>query len=225
MNKLVNVTSLLILVPALLFSAYIGLDIPIDSLGITGQEIPHKESVFLCAAFICFLLHFFRSLKRWTALYIVSQKAQFKFSYKLATKRKYRIITYTFIEILFLLLFAYAFYTLTITSLAMTCMLIISALDSFFFVLIGFNKFKIIVTSKAVFVADREVISLYLKGLRKVSIHQQSIYFDYIKDIQLFFPLNCFEEKDVSSFLSTIDNLTDNNKVYFSNTNKYFKRK
>ena len=225
MNKLVNVISLLILVPTLLFSVYIGLDIPIDSLGITGQEIPNKESVFLCAAFICFLLHLFRSLKRWTALYIVSQKAQFKFSYKLATKRKYRIITYTFIEVIFLLLLAYAFYTLTITSLAMSCMLVISALDSLLFVVVGFNRFKVIVTSKAVFIADREVISLYLKGLRKVSIHQQSIYFDYIKDIQLFFPLNCFEEKDVSSFLGTIDKLTDNNKVYFSNTNKYFKRK
>ena len=32
-------------------------------------------------------------------------------------------------------------------------------------------------------------------------------------------------EVAVSSFLGTIDKLTDNNKVYFSNTNKYFKRK
>lgn len=214
----------MIIIPMLLLGVYVGLDVPIDSFGITGQEIPYKSSVFLIGAFLCFLFHFFRSLKRWTSLYIVNKKNQFKWSVKIGSGRKKRTITYTTIEILFMLILSFAFYKLTPVSIAISLTLLISALDSFCFLIYGLNKFKIIVSSKAVFISDREVYSLYFKGLRKISIHQQSVYFDYIKGIQLHFPLDCFEEKDVSSFLNTINNLIDKDRVYFSKTQKYFKR-
>ena len=70
-------------------------------------------------------------------------------------------------------------------------------------------------SSKALIVADREVVLLYFKGLRKVTIHQQTVYFDYIKDLQLSFPTNCIEPKDQEAFFELLKAQFNPDKVYF----------
>ena len=72
------------------------------------------------------------------------------------------------------------------------------------------------ITSKAVVAADRDVSVLYFSGLRKVSIHQQSIYFDYIKGLQLSFPIDCMEKDQHDVFFNVLEEQVDTEKVFIT---------
>ena len=224
MNKFVNLVTLVVVFPLILFSVYIGLDIPIDSLGITGSEIPYQKEVFYIGTFICGLFHLLRSVKRWSALKVANKINQFKWSARIGKKRRGRVITYLFLEIFLMLCFSIAFFKLTPSSFSICSLLILSSIDSLFFVFFGKNKYRISVSSKAIVIADREVQVIYFKGLRKISIHQQSIFFEYIENLQLFFPLNSLEEKDVSVFFNELNKLIDRERVYLGNTHKFVKK-
>jgi hypothetical protein len=76
--------------------------------------------------------------------------------------------------------------------------------------------FRIGLSSKALIVADREVTLLYFNGLRKVTIHQSSIYFDYIKGLQLSFPLDCIPEDRMDEFFQELEGSINKDKVFFS---------
>ena len=224
MNKFVNLVTLVVVFPLILFSVYIGLDIPIDSLGITGSEIPYQKEVFYIGTFICGLFHLLRSVKRWSALKVANKINQFKWSARIGKKRRGRVITYLFLEIFLMLCFSIAFFKLTPSSFSICSLLILSSIDSLFFVFFGKNKYRISVSSKAIVIADREVQVIYFKGLRKISIHQQSVFFEYIENLQLFFPLNSLEEKDVSIFFNELNKLIDRERVYLGNTHKFVKK-
>jgi hypothetical protein len=82
------------------------------------------------------------------------------------------------------------------------------------------NNFRVGITSKAVLVSDREIILIYLAGLRKVSISQQTVYFDYIQDLQLSFPIDCVEVSERSTFFTSLEAQLDPNRVLFQNTSQ-----
>ncbi len=84
------------------------------------------------------------------------------------------------------------------------------------FLLVGLLRkgFRVGVTTKAVIMADRDVQLVYFSGLRKVSIHQDSLYFDYIKDLQLFFPLDSIDPQDRDSFFDSLSDQLDKDKVF-----------
>ena len=223
MNSFVNLLSLFVLIPLLLFSVYVGMDIPIDSFGITGSEIPYQYEVFYIGTFICSLFHGLRSVKRWTALKIANKTSQFKWSALIGEKRRKRVVTYLGLEVFLMLCLSIAFISLCDSSISLFLILILSAIDSFIFIIYGKNKYRISLSSKAIIIADREVKVIYFKGLRKLSIHQQSVFFDYIEDLQLFFPLNALEEQDVSIFFNELNKLIDRERVYLGNTHKFIK--
>ena len=224
MNKFVNLVTLVVVFPLILFSVYIGLDIPIDSLGITGSEIPYQKEVFYIGTFICGLFHLLRSVKRWSALRVANKISQFKWSARIGKKRRGRVVTYLFLEIFIMICLSIAFFKLTSSSFSLYGLLVLSSIDSLFFIVFGKNKYRISVSSKAIVIADREVQVIYFKGLRKISIHQQSIFFEYIENLQLFFPLNSLEEKDVSVFFNELNKLIDRERVYLGNTHKFLKK-
>jgi hypothetical protein len=91
------------------------------------------------------------------------------------------------------------------------------SLDSIVFVFLGKDKFRVGLSSKAIFVADREIILIYFTGLRKITVHQQTIFFDYINDLQLTFPLNCIREENRPSFFESLDNTVDKDRVFMDN--------
>jgi hypothetical protein len=90
-------------------------------------------------------------------------------------------------------------------------------LDSLVFTLIGRNKYRVGLSSKAILVADREIILIYFVGLRKVAIQQQTVYFDYINNLQLTFPLDCIEEQNKHDFFEALHTVIDKDRVFFSN--------
>jgi hypothetical protein len=80
------------------------------------------------------------------------------------------------------------------------------------------SNFRVGITSKAILVSDREIILIYLAGLRKVSVSQQTVYFDYIQDLQLSFPIDCVEPAERAAFFTTLEAQLDPDRVLFQNT-------
>jgi hypothetical protein len=104
-------------------------------------------------------------------------------------------------------------------ALFISSVLLFFSLESLLFLLVNSrNKFRVGLTSKAVLVSDREIILIYLAGLRKVSVSQQTIYFDYIQDLQLSFPIDCIEENERQGFFKNLEAQLNPDRVLFQNT-------
>ena len=95
---------------------------------------------------------------------------------------------------------------------------LILALDTILFPLINGKEFRVGLSSKAILVADREIVLIYLNGLRKVSVSQQTIYFDYIEELQLSFPLDCIEPGQKTEFFEALEGQIDRDRVLFHHT-------
>ena len=148
---------------------------------------------------------------------IVSRKAKFKWNAPVSKARARRVFTYLILEALVMAFAGIALYKITPLAWMPALGYLFGALDSVVFAMIGGrHRYRIGLSSKALIVADREVTILYFKGLRKVSVHQQSIYFDYVKGLQLSFPSNCVEENNRAEFFEMLEDQLDPEKVYFS---------
>ena len=92
------------------------------------------------------------------------------------------------------------------------------SLENIIFLLVGSrNRFRVGISSKAVIVADREVTIGYFSGLRQVTLGTESIYFDYIKNLQLSFPTDCIDEEHIDSFRSSVKSMIDRDRVFVRN--------
>jgi hypothetical protein len=127
------------------------------------------------------------------------------------------VATYNLIEVTVMVVLSFGLYTITKESIIPAIVFLAFGLDSLVFTLIGRNKYRVGLSSKAILVADREIILIYFVGLRKVAIQQQTVYFDYINNLQLTFPLDCIEEQNKHDFFEALHTVIDKDRVFFSN--------
>ncbi|XOV66785.1 MAG: hypothetical protein ACFHU9_14260 [Fluviicola sp.] len=218
MNRFINAVLLFFTLVTAFVAIYVGFDLPFGILKTTGSEIPYVDYVFHGLGLFLFIIVLRRSYRRWMAIRIVSRPNKFKWNHAVSQERKVRVIIYNVLEFFVYVFAASMLYWLTERAWAPVLALLFAALDNLILTL--FNKFyRVGLTSKAVIVADREVVVLYFTGLRKVSLHQQTVYFDYIKDLQLSFPTDCIPKEQRSDFFQMLEQQVDRDKVYFSKTN------
>lgn len=196
---------------------FIGFDIPFDSFGITGSEIPYRFELFAGLGFILFIIQLRRTTRRWMAVSMVSKLDRFQWNKPVSLSRKKRVATYNLIEVSVMAVLSVGLYSITKESLIPALIFLAFSVDSFVFTLVGRNKYRVGLSTKAILVADREIILIYFTGLRKVAIHQQTVYFDYINNLQLTFPLDCIEEENKQEFFEGLHKVIDKDRVFFSN--------
>lgn len=219
MNSFINVLLLVITFPTMLLSVFVGFDLPIELLKTSGARIPFRFEVFLGLGLLYAVISLRRSVRRWMGVRMTSQKAKFVWNGEISRERKQRVILYTVIESTLLFFLAAAYYFVTKEALFISSVLLFFSLESLLFLLVNSrNKFRVGLTSKAVLVSDREIILIYLAGLRKVSVSQQTIYFDYIQDLQLSFPIDCIEESERQGFFKNLEAQLNPDRVLFQNT-------
>ena len=215
MNRFINAVLLFFTLVTAFIAIYVGFDLPISFLRTTGAYLQNADEIFLGLGVLMFMIVLRRSYRRWMAIRIVSKTAKFKWSAPVSTQRKKRIYTYTSLEIVVYTFGALGLYFLTDRAWVPAIALSFAVLDNII-LLTATRYFRVALSSKALIVADREVVLLYFKGLRKVTIHQQTVYFDYIKDLQLSFPTNCIEPKDQEAFFELLKAQFNPDKVYFT---------
>jgi len=188
---------------------------PISFLRVTGSNLPYKNEIFMGIGLFIMILLVRKSIRRWMGMRIVSNIKKFKWNQAVSTRRKNRVRTYLLLETAVMAFAGIALYKLASEAIYPAIAMLFGAFDNFLLALFS-SKYRVGLSSKALIVADREVTLLYFKGLRKVSIHQQSVYFDYIKELQLSFPLDCIQEEEQEEFFKALEGQLDRDKVFFS---------
>lgn len=215
MNRFINAVLLFLTLITALIAIYVGFNLPLGILKTSGAEIPFVDYILQGLGLLMFIIVLRRTYRRWMAMRILSRLDKFKWNQPVSKERKSRVIIYTVLEVFVYVFAALVLYTLTDRAWAPAAALLFAALDNVLLVAMS-KRYRVGLTSKAIIVADREVVVLYFTGLRKVSLHQQTVYFDYIKDLQLSFPLNCLSEEKKEAFFTILEEQVDRDKVYFS---------
>jgi hypothetical protein len=218
MNSFINLLLLAISLPTLLLSVFVGFDLPIDFLHTTGKRLPFSMQVYLVLGLVLLIIGLRRSIRRWMGVSMVKQQTKFIWNQPISSERKKRVFVYNSLEALVFLSLLIAHLYLTQAAFFIALTYFILTLDAVLFLLINGKEFRVGLSSKAILVADREVILIYLNGLRKVSVSQQTIYFDYIEELQLSFPLDCIEPSQKSSFFDALEGQIDRDRVLFQHT-------
>jgi len=218
MNKFINLLLLFFAIPTMFFTIVVGFDFPLTFLNTTGAQLEVRFEIFLGLGLILLIINLRRSVRRWMGMRLVNQLSKFKWNSLVSKERIKRVYVYNFLEALVMLAFGFGLYYVSTEAWMPLIAMIFGAVDSIFFAIFGAstNKFRTGLTSKALIIADRDVIVLYFNGLRKVSPQQQSIYFDYIKDLQLSFPTDCIREDEQAGFFKVLKETLNPEKVYFS---------
>jgi hypothetical protein len=198
------------------FSVFVRFDLPLEMFKTTAGQLPYRFELFLGFGLMLLVISVRRTIRRWVGIRMVNQTNKFKWSGKISGARKQRVIVYTMIESAVLVLFGLAFIGLTRDAWFPAVVMVFFGLEGIVYLMINAkNKFRVGLSSKAILTVDREVILLYMEGLRKVSVSQQTIYFDYIQDLQLSFPTDCIEENERADFFENLKQSVNREKVLF----------
>jgi hypothetical protein len=220
MNKFINVVLIFVLFPTMLLTILIGFDISIDVFKIrtTGAALPFRFEILLGLGLFILIVNVRRSVRRWMGMRLVNQIEKFKWNQPMSDERIKRVRTYNFLEGFVMLFVAVTLYVVSPEAWMPAIGFAFCTLDNLIFTLVGIRgkRFRAGITSKAVITADREVNLVYFAGLRKVTIHQQSMFFDYIKELQLSFPVDSIQEEQRDEFFDVLEGLLDRDKVFIT---------
>ena len=218
MNKFINATLFFIFLPTMAFTIVVGFDLPLESFGTSGAQLEFRDEILLFFGIVVFLINLRRSVRRWMGMRIVNQLKKFKWNVPVSSERKKRVQVYTLMEVFVFSALAYGLYWVSVEAWAPALGFLFGAIDGLVFTIFGSfkNRFRIGVTSKAIVSGDRDVALVYFQGLRKISIHQDSIYFDYIKKLQLSIPVDCIPSSERETFFKTLEAQVDQNKVFIT---------
>lgn len=220
MNRAFNIWILIITVLTFPIAIAVGknLDFSLFGVSIQGEEFIYKELVFSISAGLIFLLGAIRSSKKWLGMRVVQQVKRFKFSTPVSEQRKKRVLLYNTIEIIFYFVFAAGLIYFSMSALFVALVFIILALDSLINTILGIKgkRYRLGLTKKAVVMADRETKAIYFNGLKKISKHQQTVYFEYVNGLVLHFPTNLLPDDEWSNFASSLKEQVSPEKVYYT---------
>jgi hypothetical protein len=218
MNKFINILLLLVALPTMVLAILVGYDLPIEFLRTSGASLPYRSVLFAGIGIFLYLIIVRRSVRRWAGAHMVSQIARFKWNEPMGMERKKQVYLYQALEAGLMIFAAISLYSVCPLAVLPASAFLVSAVDNLVFLFMGMHKniYRIGLTANAIVVADREVKVLYLNGLRKISIHHQTVFLDYIKDLQMTFPLTCIQEKDKTAFKDMLEAQLDRDKVFFS---------
>jgi hypothetical protein len=193
---------------------YIGGDLPIEPLKTTGGQLPFQQIIFWVSASIVFIILSRRSIKRWTGLQLINQTEKFIWNQEVSLDRKKRVVTYNALEALALLCISIGLYKICPAGWPIALAYGIGVVDIIIFTIFALVKkaWRIGFTKKALILSDREVKAVYFLGLRKIYIHQESLHFDYIKDLKLNVSFSAVQ--DQKEFINTLWDNLDQKKVF-----------
>lgn len=220
MNKIYNTWIFIISLLTLPFAFAVGLNevFGIFGLQIHGEEFEYKEIVFGIAAGLIFLLGVSRSSRKWSGIRIVNQIDRFQFNTPISRDRIQRVILNNSIEIVGFFLLGGVFIIFSKDAVFITLIFVIFIVDAVINTIRGVlgRKYRVGMTRKALVSVDREVIAIYFKGLKRISMQKDLLFFEYTNDLVLDFSLHTVPPEKQEEFLELLRRNVDENKVYFS---------
>ncbi|MGV3613224.1 MAG: hypothetical protein ACO1N0_19855 [Fluviicola sp.] len=214
MNRSINILLIFFSFPAFAFIICVAFDIHFFNVPIA--ELPFKFHIFIGVATLLLLLIIRRSVSRWVGVGMTRKPERFLWSTPVSAARKKQVRLFLTMEALLALFAMISVCLLTMEAWPVAVVYGIMFLDQVLFLAVAQSWFRVGITHKAVVVADREVRLLFFSGLRRIETHQQTLYFEYIEDLQLFFPVNCIPEGKYDEFRAGVEERVDRDRVFFS---------
>lgn len=225
MNKFVNSVLFFHTFVCLIVVVVIGGDLPITFLRTTGSDVPYQQLIFTVLATIYLLIGGRRAAQQWMGIALIRKKEKYKWNVPSGQGRRNRAFFYLIMESVLFFAFGTAFYILTSSAFILSCALWVLSFNQMLYAVVGRQKnvFRMGITPSALVIVDRDVKVFYYSGLRKLSVHQDSIYFDYIKELVMDFPTNVIPEGKINEFKEILLSQVDLSKVYIDETFKDFR--
>ncbi|WP_343606021.1 hypothetical protein [Fluviicola sp.] len=214
MNRSINILLLFFSFPAFAFIIFVAFDIHFFNIPLA--ESSYKFPIFVGFAMILLLLMIRRSTSRWVGVFMTRKPERFIWSTPVSGERKKQVRLFLLLEAVIAFFAMVTALLLTTESWPIAAVYGIMVLDQLVFLVVTQSWFRVGITHKAVVVADREVRLLFFSGLRRVETHQQTLYFEYIEDLQLFFPLNCIPDGKYGEFRAAMEERVNRDRVFFS---------
>lgn len=224
MNKFVNIVLLIVMLPTLGLTIFVGFDLPVEFLKTTGSHMPYKGELFLVFAGLILIIGARRSVRRWMGMRLVNQISRFQWNEPMDASRIRQVNMYLGLEATMHFVIGIGAYIVTPEAWPVSLVLIMLGADHLFFGVYGKrnHKFRVGITKSAIVVADRDVKVIYYTGLRKVYTHQQSLFFDYIKELQIAIPADSIATVHRAKFREVLEGNLNRDKVFFSEGFKEF---
>jgi hypothetical protein len=216
MNRAINILLLFFSFPAMTFTIYVAFDIPLDFLKSTAGTLPYRFTIFMVFALILLVLVLRRTAGRWVGISMSRLPERFLWSVPIGKERRKQVRMYLWIEMIVAAAFTLTTLGLTYEAWPLALVYGLLFLDQLVFLVVAPKWFRVGITHQAVLISDRELRVLYFSGLRRVEKHQQTIYFEYLEDLQLFFPENCIDAGNYTGFREALESKVNRDKVFFS---------
>lgn len=210
--------------PVIGFSLFVGFDLPIELIKMSGANAPYKTEIFYGFALVLLLILMNRSIKRWIGIKMVNQTNRFQWNVPLNDDRNKQVILYLILEASVHFFVAFSLYKITPQTLPIVLVLALFGIDHLILGILGKYKhlFRIGITSKAILLADREVKAIYFAGLKEVDMQQKSLFFDYKEGLQLSIPSDAIPMNDITDFKNKFESNIKRDQIYFSESFKAF---
>lgn len=214
MNRSINILLIFFSFPSLAFIICLAFDIRF--LNIPIADLPYRFHILVGVATFLLLLIIRRSVSRWVGVTMTRKPERFIWSTPVSKERKKQVRLFLILEAVIAFFAMFAVLMLTDEAWPVALVYGIMVIDQLAFLLIAQGWFRVGITHKAVVVADREVRLLFFSGLRRVETHQQTLYFEYIEDLQLSFPINCIPKEKYPEFREAMEERVNRDRVFFS---------
>ncbi|PKR79742.1 hypothetical protein CW751_13535 [Brumimicrobium salinarum] len=220
MNKIYNTWIFIISILTLPFAFAVGLNevFGIFGMKIHGDKFAYKELVFGISAGLIFIIGAMRSSRKWSGIKIVNQIDRFQFNTLISQERKQRVLLINSIEIIGFFLIGIVFFIFSIDAVYISLIFLIFIIDAIVNTIRGVvsKKYRVGMTKKAIVAVDREVIAIYFKGLKRISIQKDLLFFEYVNDLVLDFSLQNIPAEKQEEFMRLLRSNVDEKKVFFS---------
>lgn len=220
MNRIYNTWIFILSIITIPFAFLVGINQIYGAFGpnTTRIAMQYEGIVFGVAATLIFLIGAFRSSRKWSGIRIVNKLDRFQFNTIISKERMKRAAVINLIEMFGFLLIAIVLLIFSIHAIYVALIFFIFILDSLWNTFRGVvqKKYRIGMTKKAIVAVDREVIPIYFKGLKQITLERDILYFEYVNDLVLDLHLSSVPPQKIDEFLQLLRKNVDDKKVFFS---------
>lgn len=215
MNKFVNFLSVIILIPSafLAFAIKEGLEFWPEK---NAADIPYKTQIYTGVFAFILLINLFRVYQKWSVLRAFWKIESFQIKVPVEKSWYTSKSVSNWLEAVFALAFGYFFVQNAEWTRNLGLILLIFGLENIFYVIWvrSKNLYAVAVNKKALILLDRQLNGYYFHGLRKMEKDFDQIYFEYMNDLQLKFPLKSLSKEDQKVVVAKVLENINQDKVY-----------
>jgi hypothetical protein len=215
MNKLINLLSIVVLIP----SAFLAFAI-VNELEFwpekSAAHLPYQKQIYTAVFAFILIINLFRVYQKWSIIRAFWKINNFKIRIP-AQKSWYTSKSVSnWLEVLYALAFGYFFTQLgDLTKNLGLALLFFGAENIFYIIWVRTkNLYAVAINKKAMILLDRQFSAFYFHGMRKMEKDFDQIYFEYMDGLQLKFPMKSLGKEDQKKVIEIVMESINQDKVY-----------